>query len=329
MDLIIYHADCADGFCAAYIASKRWPEAALMPRTYNIEPPYEEVKDRNVLVLDFSWRTRAEMDKLAHLAKSFRILDHHKSAQAVLAGAPYAVFDMNRSGAGLAWDYIFGVDKDKLGFAPDPKGAPSTWLAASMSEDKPRPWYVNYVEDYDLWRHQLPNSRAINAYIKTQAYVPAVWDDNVRGVTDSTAALLGTGVLRQIGSYIRSMMQYVQQGKLFYINEGGFVHEYTVLVANAPYCMNSDLLEAMNQTSNTDIGISWFERGDGKMHISLATIRPDIDVSKMAMSKGGGGHRTKAGIQIPMAEGRTLIDSILGRRIGGEEDRIFMAYPTA
>lgn len=330
MDLIIYHSDCSDGFCAAYIASKRWPEAALLPRTYNVEPPYEEVKDRDVLVVDFSWRTREETDKLAHLAKSFHILDHHKSAQFVLAGAPYATFDMNRSGAGLTWDYIFGIDKEKLGFEPDLPSktglTPSLWIAASMSKDRPRPWYVNYIEDYDLWKHQLPNSAAINAYLHTQPHVPAVWDANVRGVNESTAALYGAGCLRQIeDAYIRSTVKYVSQGHLFFVDEKGFVHEYSAAVVNAPYSCNSDLLEVMNRTISTDIAMSWFDRGDGKMHISLATIRPDIDVSVLAMSKGGGGHRTKAGIQIPLDEGRTLIDSVLGRRVGGEEDRVFTA----
>src|SRR5579863_378480 len=106
MDLIIFHANCPDGFAAAYAAKLKYPDAVLLPRDHGLEPPYKEVTGKDVLVVDFSWRTREQNDRLASLAKSFKILDHHKTAQDVLVGAPYVVFDMGRSGAGLTWDYL-------------------------------------------------------------------------------------------------------------------------------------------------------------------------------------------------------------------------------
>lgn len=320
MDLIITHKSCPDGFVAAYVAKKRYPEAEVMFRDYNMEPPYEQVTGRDVLVTDFSWRTREENDKLASLTKSFRMLDHHKSAREIIGDAPYATFDMNRSGAGLAWDYLFGRDSDyridTANIMEVGRCFPNLYL--------PRPWYVNYVEDRDLWRHVLPNSRAVNAFLASIQFDFDVWDKMVRPLTEQQAMGYGIGALRYIESYVRVTMNYVQSGKLFFIDAEGYVHEYKVSVANASYMTNSDLLDAMVQDPAVDIGISWFERADGKAHLSLCTAKPDVDVSKIAVSHGGGGHRTKAGIQLPINEARILIDSILGRwELLSEKDRIF------
>ena len=142
MDLIVYHRSCPDGFCAAFIAHKRYPEAKLLARDHGLEPPYAEVKGKDVLVVDFSWRTREQNIEMASCTRSFRILDHHKTAQETLQGLDFVTFDMNRSGAGLAWDYLFG--KDSINALMDYQGLP-------------RPWWVNYVEDRDLWRKQLPD----------------------------------------------------------------------------------------------------------------------------------------------------------------------------
>src|SRR5579864_619689 len=113
MDLILFHANCPDGWCAAYICQMKYPGAELMGLNHGLLPEALEelfiyAKGKRVLMVDYSLRTRELNDRLNAVAKSFRILDHHKTAQAVLDGAKYATFDMKRSGAGLAWDYLYG-----------------------------------------------------------------------------------------------------------------------------------------------------------------------------------------------------------------------------
>jgi len=112
MDLILFHKNCPDGFCAAYICKMKYPEAELMPLNHGLlsealEELFIYATGKDVIMVDYSLRTRELNDRLNASAKSFRILDHHKTAQAVLDGALYATFDMRRSGAGLAWDYLF------------------------------------------------------------------------------------------------------------------------------------------------------------------------------------------------------------------------------
>ena len=77
-----------------------------------------------------------------------------ESAQEALAGLPYAHFDMERSGAGMTWDAIH-TDHDL---------------------HRERPWLVNYVEDRDLWRFKLPNSKEVNAYISSRKQTFEEWN---------------------------------------------------------------------------------------------------------------------------------------------------------
>src|SRR5262249_25358010 len=71
------------------------------------------------------------------------------SQEARLAGIA-CVFDMERSGARLAWEYFF--------------------------PEKDPPWLVNYVQDRDLWRWKLPHSREVSAFIASCSHDFQLWD---------------------------------------------------------------------------------------------------------------------------------------------------------
>jgi uncharacterized protein len=295
MDLIIYHNSCPDGFGAAYIAKLKYPEAELFSRDHGLEPPYEVVKGKDVLVVDFSWRTREQNDALAASAKSFRILDHHKTAQAVLEGVSYAVFDMERSGAGLAWDYLFGKD--------------ATISDCAGGQMKPfvfktRPWWVNYVEDRDLWRHQLPASKIVNAYIGTLSMTIEAWS-TLSKISIGQAADLGCGALAHIEHYVREAVKQAQYGILNLDNK-----RYSVAIVNVPYLNVSEVGNVL--AAGADIGIGWFERSDGMTQFSLRSIG-DIDVSEIAKAFNGGGHRNASGFQTSLVQGRYIVDTILNR----------------
>ena len=126
--IVYYHNACPDGWCAAWVAKRKYPDAKLVALDHGLtleqlDSIYREARGQDVLMVDYSLRTREANDELARVANSFRILDHHKSAKEVLAGAPYATFDMNRSGAGLAWDHLFGVVcKERPFQVPDEPG---------------------------------------------------------------------------------------------------------------------------------------------------------------------------------------------------------------
>ncbi len=162
-DVVLYHAECMDGFGAAWALWKRFPEARFIPVKHGFSQP-EGLEQQHVVMVDFSYH-RPDILALADRAASLQILDHHITAEASLADLPYAYFDMDRSGAVLAWDW---------------------------AHTKPVPWLLQYVQDKDLWHWRLPYSREISAALASYPFDFAIWDQ----FQFETLKIEGTGILR-------------------------------------------------------------------------------------------------------------------------------------
>jgi oligoribonuclease NrnB/cAMP/cGMP phosphodiesterase (DHH superfamily) len=138
-DLVIYHGKCPDGTAGA------WPLWTLLsrdstkfhPGKFGESPP--DVTNKNVVFVDFSYPLEVIQGMLA-VAKSVRVLDHHKTALPLCSIAHpnfTSVIDMDRSGAQIAWDEVYGKDS---------------------SYNRPRPWFVDAIADRDLWQWKVDRS---------------------------------------------------------------------------------------------------------------------------------------------------------------------------
>lgn len=108
--LILYHANCPDGFASAWLYWKvLGDKVKLIPFKHN--DPLPDVTDENVLMIDVS-TSLERLEVLNSQAKSFRLLDHHQSALNTLSVLPYCHFDLKLSGVGLAWNDLFGSMDD-------------------------------------------------------------------------------------------------------------------------------------------------------------------------------------------------------------------------
>lgn len=279
--VIVYHADCPDGFCGALILKQQLlPDAELWPATYGQPVPVPELSGRDIVVVDFSW-SRDQMLALKAAARSLTVLDHHKTAEAELAGLDFCEFDMGRSGAQMAWDYA-----ERLRHDPGQDLEDARW----------RPWFVDYVADRDLWRWELPDSKAVNAYLATLPHEIEAWRQ-LDAMTAEEAARLGAGARAQIESYVRAVC--AQAGP-------GFWKGHRLSVVNAAYPNISDVAHELCQRG-ADVGIGWFVRGDGMIQFSLRS-QGELDVSVLAKEMGGGGHRNAAGFQVEFGEGLALLE---------------------
>lgn len=146
-NLVLYHAECTDGFGSAWAIWKRYPEAQFVP-VYHGHPPPVSCAGRAVAIVDFSY-SRPILEAMAEQATAIQVLDHHITAQEALNGLPYVHFDLEKSGAVLAWEWAHGTAV---------------------------PWLLQYVQDKDLWTWKLPGSREISAGLNSYPYDFAVWD---------------------------------------------------------------------------------------------------------------------------------------------------------
>lgn len=321
--ICIYHANCADGFTAAWAVWKIFPEAEFHPGVYGQEPP--DVKGKRVILVDFSYKPDV-LKKMAEKAKSMLILDHHKSAieeikafknpegqlfvhmsetytgtinwqrhlddsyqdycENIPTAIIYTVFDMERSGAMIAWQF----------FHPE----------------EPVPELIKHVQDRDLWRFELENTREIQSCVFSYEYTFKNWNDLVEACQyiDSNKMMVAQGAAIE-RKHFKDISELVAVSKRE-MNIGGHV----VWVVNLPYTMASDACHSLCELPMIDprdgrgllnppvFGASYYDTAKGRT-FSLRSIG-EFDVSEIAKKYGGGGHKNAAGFQMPICwEGET------------------------
>lgn len=262
--MVIFHAECIDGFTAAWAAWKALGESALyVPAKHGDQPPYS-VGGMDVYIVDFSF-PRETLLRLKAEAKSLLVLDHHKTAQADLEGLDFCQFDMKRSGAGMTWDYF----RDTVHHAP-------------------RPWLVDYVEDRDLWKWELDRSRDVSAYIGVQERDTFAQWDAMLHLPVEKAMEAGREIQRGVERYVRDMTKEVRWAT---------VDGHEVPVVNAPYINISEVLNALVSKYKPPFAVGWQQQANGSYNYSLRSHDEGVDVSAVAKAHGGGGHRNAAGFR--------------------------------
>ena len=81
-DIVLYHAECSDGFGAAWALWKKFPSASFLPVKHG-HPPPQDLKDRRVVIVDFSY-ARPILEAMASETKELLVLDHHITAERTL-----------------------------------------------------------------------------------------------------------------------------------------------------------------------------------------------------------------------------------------------------
>ncbi len=280
--LILYHANCNDGFCAAWVANMVFgDEAEYLPVNYG--QPAPDVAGREVYILDFSYK-RPVMIELTQRAKKLVCLDHHKTAAEELAGLSAGSdeglirFDMDKSGGRLAWEYFW-----RTRWSNEP--CVGVLIGGKLCNEKTAPWLVDYTEDRDLWRWKLPTSREINAALASYPREFTCWD------------LLSEANRRDLlggeGAAILRYQQQVVDGQCANAKEIDLAG-HKVLSVNATVLISEI---AGQLAKDRPFGATWFERADGKRVWSLRSRDGGIDVSEVAKQFGGGGHRNAAGFE--------------------------------
>jgi hypothetical protein len=258
---VLYHASCADGFGAAYAAWRSLGDAATYQPVQYGQPLPDLPDGATVFILDFSY----SRDVLSALARrtNLLVLDHHKTAEAELAGLACARFDLNRSGAVLAWEH----------FHPG----------------EPVPLLLRYVQDRDLWRWELPESRAFSAALALEPRDFIRWDELAFGPSDGDGFLArGKAVLTYQSQLVASLCD-----KAFPADVGG----HRVPAVNSPSLQSEIGEELCHRHPDAPFAAVFFLKDESTEVWSLRS-RNGFDVSAVARPLGGGGHPAAAGFTV-------------------------------
>lgn len=281
-DVCIYHGGCDDGFGAAFAAWKRWGDDVIFePATYG-KPLKTEVCGKHVLMVDFSFK-RPEMEKLDQIVATMVVLDHHKTAEAELQ--PWIARDWNMDNAqrdvGIWIAQLMNTAGTMAHFDMNKSGARLAWEFCFPGEEVPP--LVQHIEDRDLWRFSLVTTPPVSAALRTYPHDFGLWDE----LDVPSLIAEGTCILRGHQKNVASMCEHVYQKEI-----GGVA----VPVVNVPYHYASDCADALlKRFPDAPFAAAWFRRGDGHIQYSLRSRDDRRDVSEIAKKFGGGGHRNAAG----------------------------------
>ncbi len=259
VEIVLYHANCTDGFGAAYSAWKLLGnKAKYIPCDHGTDPP--DVVGKKVVMLDFTY-DNLTTKKLIQDAASFWIIDHHKSAMVALHDITHAHFDMTKSGAILAWEF----------FHPG----------------KEAPKFIQYIQDRDLWAWELPYSKEFSAAFDM---VPWEFEEYEKFEDDSVfddAVKRGSYILAYSKTVVKKVCDKASQRKF---------NGKEVLVVNSCHWMSEI---GAKLAPDCDFAMIWYYDHDTMGYIcSLRAFHETVDVSEIAKKFGGGGHKKAAGFRL-------------------------------
>jgi oligoribonuclease NrnB/cAMP/cGMP phosphodiesterase (DHH superfamily) len=264
--LCIYHNNCLDGFGAAWaVRDALGDEVEFYPGIHQQSPP--EVKDRDVILVDFSYK-KDVLEKMLKTADSLLIIDHHISAERDLSellnsGKINGVFDMKKSGAMLAWEWFHPTQKV--------------------------PKLIEHIQDRDLWLFTLAGTREINAALSSYPFDFKIWDKLMASTGPELEALKrdGTAIERKLQKDIKEL---ISSGVRRMTIAG-----YNVPVLNVSSAYVSDAGHIMSL--DEPFAACYWDHPEGRS-FSLRSSEKGIDVAEVAQKYGGGGHIKAAGFTV-------------------------------
>lgn len=258
---IIYHSPCMDGAAAAWAMAQH--AAGHEVTFYPAQPrTFPETPGYDVAVF-------VDMcPPVGSMTPDVWVFDHHKTAEEQLRGKAQGVYSKDFSGAGMAWLYghqVFGT-KPFEGELPE---------------------VIQFIQDRDLWTWKLPDSKAVNAAIYTSNPTP-----------EYISLIHNTWSWKQLSDKGRPVVEFEAE-LVSMVTQRAYpvtVRGVPMMVVNCPI-LQSEIGNAIVIKHQLPC-LVWRTAKPGKVECSLRSMDHLPDVSGIAASFGGGGHRNAAGFSL-------------------------------
>lgn len=257
--VILYHNGCQDGFSGAWTAKRKFKNKAEYVAVEHGKEPPEDLVGKEIYLIDFCY-PEATMRMLLERNKRVVVLDHHFSQRDVVGISTEHVYDNDRSGSVIAWQYFF--------------------------PDESVPKLLKYVQDVDLWKFTMPHMKEVMAALDEYPFDFKTWSKLAAELEEKETAQqyinAGKNILKYEDRIIERLIRHAE-----HVEFEGYV----------AYAVNSPILESKIGNwivqHKKAIGIIWSYKGGG-IKVSLRSDGK-TDVSELAQRLGGGGHKAAAG----------------------------------
>ncbi len=285
--ILITHESCADGLGCSIAFQKYCDDNNIMGTAIYFvnygKVNLPDVANKNVIIADFSFSKSIMIDMYSK-AKNLVVLDHHETAKKNLEGLEFCIFNMDKSGAQLLWEYLF---------------------------DEPEPDLIKYIADRDLWKWTLPYSKEFSAGFQLlphgdirDNYKYYLTEDGINNTIKT-----GEAILQYQNNIISSIVHRTTKYSTQFVIGG-----YSVFCIN-----NSQNISEVGSELSLDMPFSaQYFITDESIVFSLRSDEYGINVANIAKNFGGGGHFHAAGFSISITNinlNRFLIEKDLDSSI--------------
>lgn len=291
--LIVYHDQCLDGIAAAWAARKHLDQSDIGGyKACNYDDPWSVTlreillvadmeKIDTVMLVDFSFKAY-QFEELKQYDLDVEVIDHHKTAWE----------DLNQLSLWLDFNY----DVNEC-------GATLTWK--TLAPSLPVPPLLQYVRDRDIWIKELPYTEEVylalwsfynkENILKTFSKFDILGDMDQQTFLD-TVLPIGKNLLDARNQLVEDICKRSELRDIL----GYKAVPYVELLTAEEYKVRSEVGHKLYKsypssqfsatTYCTASGLIWSLRSDKDQD-------DDFDVSAIAKSHGGGGHRNAAGFK--------------------------------
>jgi oligoribonuclease NrnB/cAMP/cGMP phosphodiesterase (DHH superfamily) len=288
---IIHHSADFDGLFCREIAKKflTAPDVDLTVIGWDWGQPQIPFPDEGmVYVLDLS------PDCLTHTpqraASALIWIDHHKSA---IEKWPTQILGYRIDGVAacrLAWQW-FTCETKFIDCRHDASLLPEK--QAYVDRAVVEPYSVRLAGEYDIWDHRDPNAKVFQFGLRSVEAEHLSWE---RLLTADSQIYVD-----QLLSNGRLLQRYQQQNDAAIITKLGFLVEFEGLkfLALNTTAKNSQAFDALDKPETGHDALLKFNWTGKVWDVSMyhAKHRTDLDLSAIAVKRGGGGHRGACGFR--------------------------------
>jgi oligoribonuclease NrnB/cAMP/cGMP phosphodiesterase (DHH superfamily) len=315
INVVIYHKNCSDGLASALcVYEKLGDSVEYIPMHYNDKLDFEKLKDKNVLIVDFSF-DKETLEKIRTFSKKAMIIDHHISAIEKLEGVEGCFFDVSHSAAYLCFIYMNVNDPADYNYQLYQS---DNWIV---------PRFILYIEDRDIWKWEFREKSGPFSYgLKELNFSDKTFKLFKKYLRDEEEVeelvKIGKNIMEKNNLFVNNSIKNAKK-----VDYRIFDKNYKImLLALENPKLISEISEKLYTENDVDFTLCWFPDrnnkfldlrlfkilyGEQKYILSFRTNKKKIDVSKIASSVGGGGHKEAAGATIKYHPNDLIINNFV------------------
>ena len=279
----IYHKNCSDGTTAAAVLLKKFSDAKLFPLGLSFTEEdlsfiYKETVARaDIYLLDIAL-VAEKLVEILDENNNIVILDHHIGAKEKMQqladrhkNITY-IFDNNKSGVSLAWNYFF--------------------------PDKEPPEIIKYIEDSDLWKFKYGNdtkyaANYLSMYANSPETLSRFFDENIKEIKENGKIITEytdiqiDRLLRDTGSITLRIGEFIAPA-------------YNIISYESP--IGNKISEARGVAA-----VMFFIKGNSVKFSIRSKEGQNPSALELAKLLGGGGHQNSAGAEISLKDFLNMI----------------------